>query len=344
MSASASPSPKSFLTCEDLADLLINRNLVADKNELIQRLSSVSYYRLTGYLYPFRETLTLPDGSRTKGENYRNGTTLEIVWKYYLFDRRLRFLLLDAIERIEIALRAQIAHRWAKTTGSINPQAHKKSYNKAFIKKKLDEKLLEKMQESYDRSSLDCVIHHKNKGITEAKNLPIWVLMELTTIGELVWVFGGLKETLQKDIAAHFGFTDADFFASVLTLIHRARNVCAHHSRVWNASWQQYSSGSKKSSQKTPHWRPIVKSVTADWLLAWDSQTSRWQPQPGTQSVKITSTAFLLMACNIFLKQVAHTSSWLTRFKELMSRPETPYQAMIGMGLPKHWREHPFFN
>ncbi len=344
MSASASLSTKRFLSCDDLADLLISRNHVADRPELIQRLSSVSYYRLTGYLYPFRETVIGADGKPTKGENYRKGTTQEIVWKYYLLDRRLRFLLLDAIERIEIALRAQIAHRWAKTTGCINPQAHKKSYSKAFTKKGLNDKLLDRMQESYDRSSLDCVIHHKNKGIKDAKDLPIWVLMELTTIGELVWVFGGLRATLQKDIAAHFGFSDADFFSSVLTLIHRARNVCAHHSRVWNASWQQYSSGGKKATQKTPHWRPIIRSVTADWQLGWDSQSRRWQQQAGSPTIKITSTAFLLIACGYFLKRVAHTSSWHTRFMELMSRPDTPYQAIKGMGFPAHWREHPFFN
>ncbi len=323
---------------------MLNRNLLADKTELIQRLRSVNYYRLTGYLYPFRETLTLPDGSRTKGENYRAGTTLNLVWQFYLFDRRLRFLLMDAIERIEIALRTHIAHYWADAENCINPHAFRTSYNPAFEKKNRHEDLLKQMQKSYDRSTLDCVMHHKNKGISDVRNLPVWVMAELTTIGELVWIFGGLKKNLQLTIAASFGFSDVHFFDSLLDFIHQARNYCAHHSRVWNVTWVQLN---KYPANKAKlNWLPIVKRIPADWNLVWDGDKKSWVPQTGaaTPVISKTSTAFLLMACNIFLKQVAHTSSWLTRFKELMSNPETPYQAMIGMGLPKHWREHPFFN
>ena len=35
------------------------------------------------------------------------GTTLEQVWEHYLFDRQLRLLFMDAIERIEISLRVK---------------------------------------------------------------------------------------------------------------------------------------------------------------------------------------------------------------------------------------------
>ncbi len=345
MSSSVSSTPaRRFLSYSDLADLLLSRNLLADKAEIIQRLHSVNYYRLTGYLYSFRETVTLPDGSRGKGENYRSGTTLDLVWKFYLFDRRLRFLLMDAIERIEIALRSRIAHYWAETEGTITPHALRTSYKPAFERKNRHEDLLKQVQKSYNRSTLDCVMHHKGKGITDVKDLPVWVMTELTTIGEMVWLFGGLKKTLRQDIAASFGFSDVSFFDSLLDLIHQARNYCAHHSRVWNASWLQLHvnpTNMKKSSML-----PIVKRLPADWNLVWDGDKKSWLPQTGAAVpvVSKTSTAFLLMACSHLLKQVAHTSSWQTRFKELMSRPETPYQAMIGVGLPKNWREHPFFN
>ncbi len=125
---------------------MLSRNLVADKGLLMQRLHSVNYYRLTGYLYAFRETRTLPDGSQVKGENYRAGTTLDLVWRFYLFDRRLRFLLMDAIERIEIALRSRIAHYWSEATGVINPHARRTSYHPSFEHKNLHLKLLAKMQ------------------------------------------------------------------------------------------------------------------------------------------------------------------------------------------------------
>ena len=344
-SSTTSPAPaKHFLSYNDLADLMLSRNLLADKTELIQRLQAVNYYRLTGYLYTFRETVTLADGSRKKGENYRKGTTLDLVWKFYLFDRRLRFLLMDAIERIEIALRTHIAHYWADAEGCINPHAHTTSYNMAFLNKGCHVKLHQKMQASYERSTLDCVMHHKGKGITDVKDLPVWVMTELTTIGEMVWMYRGLKNNLQQTIAASFGFSDMLFFDSLLELIHRSRNACAHHSRVWNVSWLQLHVN--PTSMKKSSMLPIVKRLPADWNLVWDGDNKTWVPQTGATApvVSKTSTAFLLMVCNVFLEQVAHTSAWRTRFMELMNSSETPYQAMIGMGLPKNWREHPFLN
>ncbi len=344
LSSTTSPTTaKQFLSYNDLADLMLSRNLLADKAELIQRLRAVNYYRLTGYLYTFREMVTLADGSRSKGENYRKGTTLDLVWKFYLFDRRLRFLLMDAIERIEIALRSRIAHYWADSEGCINPQALRTSYTPAVANNKRYEQLLDKIQKSYDRSTLDCVMHHKGKGITDVKDLPVWIMTELTTIGEMVWMYRGLKNNLQQTIASSFGFPDMLFFDSLLELIHRSRNACAHHSRVWNVSWLQLHvnpTNMKKSSML-----PIVKRVPADWNLVWDGDKKTWVPQTGATApiISKTSTAFLLMVCNAFLKQVAHTSAWQTRFMELMNSSETPYQAMIGMGLPKNWREHPFF-
>ncbi len=322
---------------------MLSRNLIADKDELILRLRAVNYYRLTGYLAPFRESITREDGSLVKGENYRPGTTLNLVWRFYLFDRRLRFLLLDAIERIEIALRTHIAHYWADSTGIINPHALRTSYNAVFEKKNRHFKLLAKMQASYERSTLDCVIHHKSKGISDVKDLPIWVVAELTTIGEMVRLFEGLKGGLRQKIAESFGFNDVRFFDSLLSLIHQARNYCAHHSRIWNVSWVQLHVNPANKSKL--NWLPIVKRLPAEWNYVWDGNQNIWVQQVGATApiISKTSTAFLLMACNVFLRQVAHTSSWHTRLLELMSSSETPYQAAIGMGLPNHWREHPLW-
>ena len=46
---------KEALTFEQQADRLLERGLIAKRDELIQRLKAVSYYRLSGYLHPFRE-------------------------------------------------------------------------------------------------------------------------------------------------------------------------------------------------------------------------------------------------------------------------------------------------
>ena len=90
---------KPFKSLQDQAELLIKRGLVGDKDEICKRLRYVGYYRLSAYWYPFR---ILVDGVRQ--DNLQPETTITKVWNHYRFDRRLRLLLLDAIERIEVAI------------------------------------------------------------------------------------------------------------------------------------------------------------------------------------------------------------------------------------------------
>lgn len=78
---------KPALTFEAQADLLSQRGLDANRDQLIAILQSVSYYRLSGYLYPFRNV----------DDTFKYVTTLERVWRRYTFERRLRLLTLDAI-------------------------------------------------------------------------------------------------------------------------------------------------------------------------------------------------------------------------------------------------------
>jgi abortive infection bacteriophage resistance protein len=78
------------LTFERQAENLISRGLCADKNTLLNILQHVNYYRLSGYLYPYKNS----DGS------FKAKTTFEEVWKHYNFDRNLRLLVLDAVEKI----------------------------------------------------------------------------------------------------------------------------------------------------------------------------------------------------------------------------------------------------
>ena len=68
---------KKPLSFEDQADLLMCRGLQADRDELIRRLEAVSYYRLSGYLYPYRIT---------ESDEFQPGTSLAMIWQRYNFD------------------------------------------------------------------------------------------------------------------------------------------------------------------------------------------------------------------------------------------------------------------
>ncbi len=86
---------KQALTFGQQAAQLQSRGLVAATTaEIEARLRDVSYYRLSAYWHTFKR----PD------ESLVPGTTLEQVWRRYVFDRHLRLLVMDAIERVEVAI------------------------------------------------------------------------------------------------------------------------------------------------------------------------------------------------------------------------------------------------
>ena len=97
----------------DQIALLSKRGMIIE-DEVAARhyMRFISYYRLRAYWLPF-EVPAEEDGDHA----FRDGTRFEDVLTLYIFDRELRLLVLDAIERVEIALRAQWAHYMAMTHG-----------------------------------------------------------------------------------------------------------------------------------------------------------------------------------------------------------------------------------
>lgn len=102
---------KPWLTYENQANLLQKRGLIFDRTELIMRLSEVGYYRLSGYWYVFKQDPNSDD------ESFIEGAVFSDIWDLYTFDRRLRLNVLDAIERVEVYMRSQLAYRLAGVSG-----------------------------------------------------------------------------------------------------------------------------------------------------------------------------------------------------------------------------------
>ena len=107
---------KPFLSFEQQAMLLSERGLIIE-NDTVHYLQHLNYYRLSGYWIPFQED--------NKTHRFKPNVRFSDVLNLYLFDRELRLLLLDAIERIEISIRTQWAHYFAEHSG---PHAHLESH------------------------------------------------------------------------------------------------------------------------------------------------------------------------------------------------------------------------
>src|SRR5579862_7295206 len=81
--------------------------IIQDTDAARHYLSYISYYRFCGYAIEFE------DGLVNGEKQYREGTTFEQILDCYVFDRKLRLLVIDAVERIEIAIRTIIINELA---------------------------------------------------------------------------------------------------------------------------------------------------------------------------------------------------------------------------------------
>lgn len=141
--------------------------------------------------------------------------------EYYRFDHQLRLLFLDAISRIEIALREMmVAVLSAGSPASVNPQNVVSNYQPRFhmVKhgksgKSYFSSLMDKVDAAYHASKGVAANHYLCvKHISEARFLPVWVFMEFATFGNLSMLISvGLKKSDVVAIANRLGSLPVTF-------------------------------------------------------------------------------------------------------------------------------------
>lgn len=208
---------KQALTFPDQLALLQQRGLtVADPGRALHWLQRVSYYRLSAYFLPFKD-----NGS------FRPGTEFNDIAGLYIFDRKLRLLILDAIERIEVALRTSVTYEIGHAFGAFG-YADPANFAPSFSHSKFMAEL--SLEES--RAKETFVSHFHGKYTNEA-HLPVWMATELLSFGTVSMLYKSLKPAIKSQIAAEYGVSDRHL-ASWLHTLSYIRNVCAHHKRLWN--------------------------------------------------------------------------------------------------------------
>lgn len=299
---------KQPLSFEVQADQLLARGLQADRATLIKRLRAVNYYRLSGYLFPFRQR----DANSQPIDNFVPGTTLDLIWRRYNFDRRLRVLLLDVIERIEVGVRTQLIYRFAHAHGAFG---HLEPNNLPGLNKISDylewrSKLVEETEQARNEQF---VKHFRTKYGDNHRELPIWMLCELMSFGSLLTLARGVAPAMQQTVAGEFGLPDELFF-SWLRSLYSLRNACAHHSRIWNREFG--------TAPKTPG-----RNKFPDWHSA--------------PAIPNNRVGYLLTICHFWLGRLTPTSQWRKRLFALFD--EYPEITLADMGLPPDWRNHPLW-
>ncbi len=209
--------PKPALTFHEQFGLLASRGLaVPDPERAMRWLRHVSYFRLSAYFLPFKS-----------GENFKPGTTFDRVAGLYIFDRKLRLILLDAIERIEVALRTALTYEIAHRHGPFG-YADPANFGSRFGHRAL----MSEIYEAEVTSKETFVTHYRSK-YREERYLPLWMASELLSFGWMSRLYGACHPQIKRKIAGKFNVHDGQF-ASWLHSLSYVRNVCAHHSRLWN--------------------------------------------------------------------------------------------------------------
>ena len=252
---------KPFKSYDDLISLLLSRGMViTDKDRALRKLSQIGYYRLSGYWYVFRKiakdannkiipsplntnnqrhqsknSTSNPNIIPMRSDNFLEKTYFDDIISLYIFDKKLRLIMIDALERIEIYARSLIAHEMSK----FDPLAYK--YNQYISKIFWDgihetkgvlwEKWKSEHEEHLCRSNEDCIKWHRQMN----KQIPFWVAIETWDFGLLSKYFSYLKHSYQTKIATRIDINlKAHILVNWLKQLNVLRNRCAHHTRIWN--------------------------------------------------------------------------------------------------------------
>jgi abortive infection bacteriophage resistance protein len=193
--------------------------VIPDVDRAERYLATLGYYRFSAYTRPFQH-----DHST---HAFHPDVTFDDVLNLYIFDRQLRLTLLDALERIEVALRTRINDTMCDRTANTHWYT-----NAAHFRAQYDHsRLLREVRDHKD----DFVTSYQQNYISPA-DLPSWMAMQALSFGAVQKVLLNLKRREKQAICHTFGL-DAEFMVTWVYALATLRNHCAHHARTWNRTF-----------------------------------------------------------------------------------------------------------
>ncbi len=290
---------KPALTISDQINLLESRGLIiTDKTKAEKYLANISYYRLSAYMYPFKNLIT---------DKFVKETVFEDVLNLYLFDRELRLLVFDAIERIEIAFRTQLIYQPAIKSGAFWFED-----DKFFDDKNRLTEHLRKLDNEVTQSYEVFITHFFDK--YEENCPPVWMSFEVVSLGLLSKFYQNLKfSDAKKAIAQHFGLSNPKVFQSWIRSVTYVRNICAHHARLWNRTLTN---------------KPTILLTPSKQWVSGDSQNNE-------------KMYYFLCCLRYMLREVNPEARFVEKLKALFVK--YPKTSLNSMGFSANWENDPFW-
>lgn len=298
---------------DELIDLLLSRGMnVPDRPHAIKKISQVGYYRLSGFWYPCRIPHITPEGIRTRLDQVRPGTSFRAVYNLYLFDKKLRLLIIDALERIEVYVRSVIAHEIGKISpigylddSLINPK-HLKPRPRGRCSAR--NKWLTKHSNEIAKSREDFIKWHEGK----YAGLPFWVAIEVWDFGLMSKYYAMLKDGYRNKILSRLGIAAGNgaIFQNWLSAMNVMRNRCAHHSRIWN-------------KVNEPKIMPLPNHAYFQLL---NMNTDAYERVYG-----------MIAVLWLLVKKIGPSSNWIRHIADLIdTKPHLPGCNLTAMGFPNN--------
>jgi abortive infection bacteriophage resistance protein len=288
------PFNKPATTYTQQVALLEQRGMsIPDPEDAAFWLEHLNYYRLGAYWLPYE--------ADHESLQFKVGTSFNDVLALYRFDRELRLLVLDAIERVEVSVRSrwayELAHRHGphghldSTLFKSTERWHKDSANLHEAVRRSDEVFIKHIQRTY-RETLP----------------PVWAVCEVMTLGLLSKYYDNLKPAKTRKAIANTYAMPHELMASWLRHLTQIRNICAHHARLWNRDLII----TPMRPTKGPN--SLVNAFSA--------------------SRRLYNTLLILP---YWMDCIAPGHSWRQRLKDLLAT--CPYN-LNAMGFPSDWASH----
>jgi abortive infection bacteriophage resistance protein len=294
---------KPALSTPDLVKLLQARGLtIADVPLASHYLNNLGFYRLSGYMIPFQKGGNGPDR-----HDFLAGTTFEDVLDRYVLDRKLRLLAMDAIERIEIAIRSALINsvspkhspHWYQDSALFDP-----TFNHADFIQKIKDSVGHDPAKARNRTGF---VQHYYDSYSSPDMPPCWMVFEQLSFGPISHAFTNLRHPEHVDVCLGFGVKHG-ILKSWIHAISYVRNLCAHHARLWNRTF-------------------VIKPIAAKPYKADLLPTDKLYAQ--------------LVVMQVLMTKIAPDNHWAQKLKALIDEhPKTPLDQM---GFPADWATRPLW-
>ncbi|MEI7152663.1 MULTISPECIES: Abi family protein [Pectobacterium] len=221
-------------TKEALIAKLRQRGLIInDEHAAKIALTFIGYFRLRGYCIPYYQVTQDIKPQLVTPKTFIPGTTLEDIIALYEFDRKLRLIVLEQIQKVEIGLRTCLSEymsvkygcHWFMNLTTLNNEY---DYEGFF---------------GQIRDAKEVFIDHYKVTYDHPKYPPSWMITETLSFGAWSRIYKSLHHYDQKKIAENFNIRNAEVMVSWFHTLSHFRNLAAHHNRIWNRAFKAFPPG-----------------------------------------------------------------------------------------------------